>query len=197
MEARRAPGDQGGRRRRFLFASGALVEGTWERTQRDADGRLRQIDLSDASVTLPGEVPRWRPRFALWAVGEMAAIRAGSVDDTFHPETTFSAQRVPRLRRFSAEEQRLLKLYQQARAAAEGEQDRLLPIFSHVHAQLSAGYPDEWLLRWNLLESLGKARPTAAGELPARLRGELERLEERFERRQPIASGLRYLGQAG
>ncbi|HEX3595186.1 MAG TPA: hypothetical protein VHU80_08795, partial [Polyangiaceae bacterium] len=52
-------------------------------------------------------------------------------------------------------------------------------------------FPDEWLLRWNLLESLVKLgeRP----DLVARLERDLERLELHFERREPIATGLAYV----
>ncbi len=52
-------------------------------------------------------------------------------------------------------------------------------------------YPDEWLLRWNLLESLLKAGEK--GATTRALRAELEELEVRFDYRQPIASGLEYL----
>jgi hypothetical protein len=40
-------------------------------------------------------------------------------------------------------------------------------------------FPDEWLLRWNLLESLFKVKDT--GALATMLRAELERLEVAFD----------------
>jgi hypothetical protein len=47
-------------------------------------------------------------------------------------------------------------------------------------------------LRWNLLEDLYKV---GSGSLPLAdsLRTQLERLELRFQEREPIATGLRYL----
>jgi hypothetical protein len=72
-------------------------------------------------------------------------------------------------------------------------------VFPRVHATLTREFPNEWLLRWNLLESLlrsaatsGQAGPITRG-LADELRAELERLEVALDRRQPIASGLRSL----
>ena len=63
--------------------------------------------------------------------------------------------------------------------------------FPQLSAELDSDYPDEWLLRWNMLESLMKVGDEE--ELSRRLRARLEHLEEAFDHRQPIASGLRYL----
>jgi len=60
-----------------------------------------------------------------------------------------------------------------------------------VHDELQRYYSDEWLLRWNLLESLYKLGQRIP--LATTLKGELEELELKFANRQPIASGLRYL----
>jgi hypothetical protein len=65
--------------------------------------------------------------------------------------------------------------------------------FPEVHRELVRSFPDEWLLRWNLLESLLKVKDH--GPLSAELKAELERLEVAFDYRQPIASGLRYLAK--
>jgi hypothetical protein len=58
-----------------------------------------------------------------------------------------------------------------------------------LHARLRADYPDEWLLRLNLLE-VALVLGSGASELAARLEHELEQLEQRFEGREPIATGL-------
>jgi hypothetical protein len=85
----------------------------------------------------------------------------------------------------------LIDLYVRAERAHRADRGEIAEEFRRVIAELDRDYPDEWLLRWNLLESLIKARdrgPTAGA-----LRGALERLEVDFDHRQPIASGLRYL----
>jgi hypothetical protein len=56
---------------------------------------------------------------------------------------------------------------------------------------LVRNYPTEWLLRWNLLESLMKLG--VRGELAVTLERELELLERHYQGREPIASGLTYL----
>ena len=61
-----------------------------------------------------------------------------------------------------------------------------------LHESLQRDHPDEWLLRWNLLELL-TARALDAPRR-AQLVTELSGLEERFEHKNPIAMGLRYLG---
>jgi hypothetical protein len=65
--------------------------------------------------------------------------------------------------------------------------------FPGVLAALDREFPREWLLRWNLLESLLKAGDV--GPVSQSLRVELERLEVELEHREPIASGLRYLAR--
>jgi hypothetical protein len=88
----------------------------------------------------------------------------------------------------------LLTLYQQAARAHRAGRLALEAEFPRIVTRLEQDFPDEWLLRWNLLESLLKAG--AAGPLGSRLREELELLESKFERREPIASGLRYLSRS-
>ena len=69
----------------------------------------------------------------------------------------------------------------------------VVPVFERVHVELARHYADDWLLRWNLLESLQKL--SLKVEFAAELRRELEELEERYQYRQPIASGLSYLAR--
>jgi hypothetical protein len=52
-------------------------------------------------------------------------------------------------------------------------------IFGAVHAALARDYPNEWLLRWNLLESLKKAG--AKTPLCDALRAELDEIGARFD----------------
>ena len=68
----------------------------------------------------------------------------------------------------------------------------LVASFREVHDTLREHYPKDWLLRWNLLESLVKQ--DLRGDLSDALASELRTLEREFHGEQPIASGLKYLG---
>ncbi|HVR19028.1 MAG TPA: aromatic amino acid hydroxylase [Polyangiaceae bacterium] len=180
-------------RHRFGFASGALVEGTLERSVRDRRGRLLHVELTDARLSFGDRATLALPRYRLLALGDPVTAHAGAVDPSYHGETAFSGVRVPKARELSETERSLVALYDRAaRAHAEGAAG-VAREFPRVHAALSESFPDEWLLRWNLLESLLKARDP--GELATTLEAELERLEVAFDYRQPIASGLRYLAK--
>jgi hypothetical protein len=62
--------------------------------------------------------------------------------------------------------------------------------------RLDAAYPDEWLLRYELLAGLvhasGASDPHSAA-LQTKLISDLEALEIRYAHREPIATGLAYL----
>jgi hypothetical protein len=131
-------------------------------------------------------------RTVLFAAGEVVGARAGAVDPTFHGDTAYSSTRVPRPRSLPVEERRLFGLFERAEAAArDGQPEAVAREFAAVHAELARAYPNEWLVRWNMLESLRKAPNHDA--LKRALWDELERLEVALGYRQPIASGLRYL----
>ncbi len=175
----------------FEFATGARVEGRFVRTVRRADGRLMHLDLADVRISLPGLPPRLVANHSLVAAGDPVSVHAGSVDPGYLPSTAPPIVRVPRPRARPERELRLIDLYVRAERAHRADRGEIAEEFRRVIAELDRDYPDEWLLRWNLLESLIKARdrgPTAGA-----LRGALERLEVDFDHRQPIASGLRYL----
>ncbi len=126
----------------------------------------------------------------------VSAVRAGSSDPTYHPPTELPQIRVPRPRSPEERERVLLELYERALAVLHSEVGaHVVPVFAAIHAELQLHFKDDWLLRWNLLESLLKLR--FDGALSKTLKAELEALEIRFEYRQPIATGLRYLAASG
>lgn len=187
--ARLADGPSG--RHRFRFASGARVEGRLERTARHADGRLMHVELRQARVELPGSGPRELEHFTLLAAGDVVTARAGAVDPTYHAKTPFSSKRVPAPRDLPQQARSLLLLFEQAQRAHGAGSREVEQRFPLIHASLERDFPQEWLLRWNLLETLlkiGQQEPIAR-----RLRQELEELENLYEHREPIATGLRYL----
>jgi hypothetical protein len=101
---------------------------------------------------------------------------------------------VPKARRLPPREAELLSLYERAeRVLEEGGRDAVKDEFARVDGALCGPFESEWLLRWNLLESLLKLGQN--GALAQRLTGELEALEVALDYRQPIASGMRYLRQ--
>ena len=101
--------------------------------------------------------------------------------------------KVPKARRLPEREHALLALYERAGRAHTAGASALGAEFPEVAARLGSEYPDEWLLRWNLLESLLKVGDS--GPLARKLWAELEQLEAKFDRREPIASGLSYLSR--
>jgi hypothetical protein len=179
---------------RLRFASGATIEGQPQRRARGADGRLLALELGNARLSLPGRPPELRQRFVFLAASHVAGAHAGAIDPRFHPDTAFSATLVPQPRTFSPADEQMLRLFQQAERAHNRGAMAMLEEFPRVHTALTRDAPSEWLLRWNLLESL--LRVGAGAELAATLRGELERLEVDLGHHQPIASGLRYLDRA-
>jgi len=108
------------------------------------------------------------------------------------PATEPALGSVPKPRELAARERALLGLYERAIEAFRNHAgSNALPVFHAIHSELLARYPDEWLLRWNLLECLCKWGES--GELGHELQRELLALELKFAHREPIASGLRYL----
>jgi phenylalanine-4-hydroxylase len=203
-----------GRRHRFDFASGVWVEGRLERRRLRTDGRLGGLDLADVRIGLPGRGERVRQRSCVWAAGEILTARAGASDPLFHLDLGRdpadggaggggepSVPRVPRARELPAKERELMLLYGQAEVAARklrgGE---LVEALTVLREEGRREHPDDWLLRWNLLEAV-LARTDASGAtaraLERALVADLEALELAFAGEQPIATGLRYLNRKG
>ncbi|HTU58392.1 MAG TPA: hypothetical protein VMF89_08160, partial [Polyangiales bacterium] len=178
---------------RFEFASGIRLEGELRRGARLPDGRRLFLELTRATLTLPGRAPLELPRFALVPPSAFVSIEAGAVDASYHPHSQQPNSTVPKPRQLPPEEQRQLTLFERSARAHSGGAASILAEFPAVHAQLHREFSNEWLLRWNLLESLLKL--DIGQPLAHQLRSELEELEIRLERRQPIATGLRYLAE--
>jgi phenylalanine-4-hydroxylase len=190
-EALAALVDAASGRHRFRFDRGTCVEGRLLRSVRHADGRLLLLELGSARLTLPGAPPRDLARYVLLATGDVVTAHAGAVDPKYHADTPFSPVRVPRPRVLPPDERAVLDLYERAEGAYRAGAQAMAEVFPRIHAALERDFPEEWLLRWNLLESLRRTAPT--GTLAQTLWAELERLEVALDRQQPIASGLRYL----
>lgn len=136
-----------------------------------------------ATALAPGDV-------VVLSDGALGA-HAGAPSD-FYPETALPPTRVPKAHASAPRERGLLSLYERSLAALRSALGAdVVPVFERVHRELAESFPDDWLLRWNLLESLQKLG--AGASLAAELGRELEELEVHYHYRQPIASGLSYL----
>ena len=125
--------------------------------------------------------------------GALRGARAGATDPNYYDSSEPSSERVPHPREYPTDEARMIELYSRALAAHHAPSPAtMLTTFHELHSVLQERYPRDWLLRWNLLESLVKR--DLQGNLLDALRHELAALEREFHGEQPIASGLRYLG---
>lgn len=176
-----------------VFDNGVRLLGRGVGAVRGERGELLALVLESARVIDPERGVRWDGPFTWALVGEFVTARAGASDPGYHAVTARSGVKVPKSRVLPEREAALLSLYERALEATR-ERERLVAEFERVSSELDARFPEEWLLRWNLLESLLKARHR--GSLALHLRQKLEALEQEYEQRQPIASGLRYLEQA-
>lgn len=178
------------------LASGSRVTGIVRDMEHDR-GRVRVLWLEDFALTLPdGRTFRSRPPYPLALAGALTSVAAGAPSAYFGASEPSTA-RVPRPRWFTPHERALLELYERAMHAWKNLAGaQLVQAFEHLTNALDRAYPEDWLLRWNLLESLVKVAD--AGPLPARLAEDLERLEVKYMHQAPIASGLAYIrGLAG
>jgi hypothetical protein len=124
-------------------------------------------------------------------VGAFVTAEAGAIDASFFPETEFSGARVPKPRQLALDDLGLLELYESAFRAHHEGAAAVGATYPLVHEKLTRDFPREWLLRWNLVETLKKL--SVAPELAERMCAELEKLEVAWSYEQPIATGLRYL----
>jgi phenylalanine-4-hydroxylase len=175
----------------FEYTSGARVQGRVVRHARRGDTTLLYLVLSDARVAVPGRAPEEFAEFVLVPAGDFVTAQAGAVDPSFFPETSFPGTRVPKPHELPDRDLVLLELYQAALVAHEEGPDAMSQAFPLIHARLGRDFPREWLLRWNLLESLEKRSLDAPRA--ASLKAELEVLEIALNYEEPIATGLRYL----
>ena len=186
-----------GTRISLRFAGGVELAGVLAEHSLDAHGQLASARLTDYHLSCAQSGLSERGAEYVWHVlPALVTAHAGALDPAFFPEVEASLVRVPKPQLLAARERALLGLYERAIAAFRTQLgSAAVPAFAAVHAELSRSFPDEWLLRWNLLEclcKLGEAAPNA-GALGHTLRGELQALELKFAQREPIASGLRYL----
>jgi phenylalanine-4-hydroxylase len=171
---------------------GAHLKGVLERVHARRGAALLVLSSGRLSATGAVELELDATRVVVLAEAALGA-HAGAPSD-FFSETELPQTAVPKAHSVRPREDALVQLYETSLGALRSSLgSEVVPVFERVHHQLAAHFEHDWLLRWNLLESLQKLRLNAP--LMDELRGELERLELYYERRQPIASGLKYLAR--
>jgi len=182
-----------GRRVCLRFASGAVLEGELANCSRDAEGRILSARFLDYRLEFEraGMCERGR-EYSLFVAPELITAHPGATASSYYPLTEPTGASVPKPRQLAKGEQDLLSLYERAVDTFRNRAgSAAVPLFQAIHRELNARFPDEWLLRWNLLECLCKWGET--GSFGPELERELLALELKFAQREPIASGLRYL----
>jgi phenylalanine-4-hydroxylase len=193
-ELRRRYAVRGEPRVRVRLAGDLELEGCIEHTHaREAQG-VRLLMLRDARVARGAQILFDQPagRVAMVAGERVIGVRAGAIDSDFWPGADYSDATTPAPQIESPRQHARRVLYERvANTRGHGAGDTQSEL-ACVHTILQRDDPEEWLLRWNLLERL-----TELDLDPSRretLARELWRLEHELGGRHPIAMGLRYLG---
>jgi phenylalanine-4-hydroxylase len=175
------------------LAQGASLVGEVREAKLEAD-RGSALLVMESGLLGAGAQLKLAPGDVVALADGALGAHAGAPTD-FFPQTELPRTLVPKAHTVPPREQGLVALYEQSLAALRSTLGAdVVPVFERVHRELGQSFPDDWLLRWNLLESLQKL--DAGASLAARLRQELEELEVHYGYRQPIASGLSYLRRA-
>ena len=173
------------------FSSGIRVRGLLQEVSVSTrQSQPAFLVLRNCRITRGSEPLLEAAQYVLPVGTQVRRVMAGAIDPAFFPPTVAAGRRVPQPREVDPAMGALLELYRRAETSFRtGHADAA---FAEVYARMQAEHPNEWLLRWNLLESLRKLG--VGGGLDAALVSDLRRLEGAYGGKQPIASGLRYLG---
>jgi phenylalanine-4-hydroxylase len=177
------------------LANGVRLQGELQTLELDAARGVALLVMASGELTAGAAGSARLEAGHVVVLAETAeGAHAGAPSD-FFPETTLPQTLVPKRHTVPPREHALLGLYETAIAALRSSLGaEVVPVFERLHRDLTEQFPHDWLLRWNLLESLQKLRLKVA--LADELRSELELLEVHYQYRQPIASGLAYLVRA-
>ncbi|UCE25939.1 MAG: aromatic amino acid hydroxylase [Candidatus Zixiibacteriota bacterium] len=163
------------------FESGVTVNGTLEKVIR-RDGYICLMTFGECSVAYRGQVlfePSWGTYDMAVGAG-INSVFAGAADkDAYEQPSTVSKMRVVKVN-YDNKMRRLHSLYQKVRDCRE---DRVtLEVLSDIWEELTADYPDDWLLSVEILEIL------ESRDMNSELRLEIRRLlEKRVELEKPLS----------
>lgn len=173
------------------YASGLVVKGQRLALVPEGD-RVLTVLLGDVTMERGAErVFAHRAPYPLLLATEAVTAYAGAPEGYVEDDAE-SRKSVPYPRRFSAAQLEKIALFERAVAAFRSRfGSDLAEEVERIAVAMDRHFPEEWLLRWTLLEGL--ARAGRFGALTTRLENELELLEVRFQRLEPIATGLAYV----
>jgi hypothetical protein len=180
----------------LALAQGVRLAGNLRSHRASADGSAALLVLESGRLSAGSEldVALGPGAVVVLAQGALGA-HAGAPSD-FFPTTQLPQTLVPKAHTIPPLESKLLGLYESALSVLRSSHAaEIVPVFERIHRELGASFEHDWLLRWNLLESLQKVGQVNT-PLADELRRELELLEIHYHYRQPIASGLGYLSRA-
>jgi phenylalanine-4-hydroxylase len=180
---------------RLHLAHGVRLHGTLRSFQVAPDGAAALLIVEAGRLQAQGELDQaLGPGHVVLLAEAALGAHAGAPSD-FFPSTQLPQTLVPKAHTLPPGESALLGLYETALSALRSSLGAdVVPVFERVHRELTEHFAHDWLLRWNLLESLYKL--SLHVPLAEQLRRELEMLEIHYHYRQPIASGLGYLSRA-
>ncbi|MBO9539523.1 aromatic amino acid hydroxylase [bacterium] len=179
------------------FASGVNVEGRVRYVRREG-GRIVLIGFDACTVTYQGET-LFQPAWGVYdmAVGERVTSVAAAYPDVRYPLVA------PRTERktvsevtFDPQVAGLHALYARVRTLREEPQDPAMTdkALAEIAERLDQAYPEDWLLRLEVLELL--TRGDRLNKLQGHLRASLAALMTTPDRRELIANGLALLPPA-
>lgn len=179
------------------FQSGVQVSGVVkEFTHRD--GKLLLIAFSDCTVTY-GDKVLFQPEWGTYdmAVGsKIVSVYAGAADKrSFMTGTSKPSQLKTERRTYSGIEKRRHELYQQVRHLREQTttKDVMVAEFNGFYHTLQVEYPQDWLIRLEMLELL--ALQQTGDHLQQQLRSDLDSLRQTDEETgRLISNGLNLVG---
>jgi len=176
------------------LAHGVRLRGELLRVHSAAEQGSALLVMGEGELYAAGALDeRLAPGHVIALSESVQGAHAGAPSD-FFPVTELPEARVPKAHTIPPRERELLGLYETALNALRSSLGAdVVPVFERVHRALCQHFEHDWLLRWNLLESLQKL--SLEGSVAADLRRELEELEVHYQYRQPIASGLSYLSR--
>lgn len=193
-----------------LRATGRLVD------MFEKSGRVLGVLLADYELTAGDQrLAASRDAFPL-LLSTYVRTAAADAPQGYYAQTQLADRKVPKPRTYSAAQRELIALQDEARELIHGQLGaNALERIDALYAAVEARYPDEWLLRWNLLAALveldanparvprvaagagagrrSRPAPPVASPLIKTLEAQLEAMEIRFDHREPIATGLSYL----
>lgn len=175
----------------LTLSRGHRILGTLDHTV-EIDGRCAVLVFRRLEIVAPdGRSFLSQTPHALPLATAIETAQAGA-PSAYFPPTVPRPTRVPKPRWYRPSERALVGLFERSIDAHRRRQGSALEgEFAKVEEELARDHPDEWLLRWNLLESLVKSGSTSA--LVATLERELVALERSIGRAQPIGRGLSYI----